>query len=120
MVVRGIVDSTDGAIRLHERVLALHDITVAGFPLALLIACVTVSDSVVERVAGVGLRRKEKKILVHTMKSPYSLTVTDSSTVKPTLRKKADILHTVFGSGVLCKASIYSRNTRFAYSKLIS
>lgn len=55
MVVSGVVDSAHGTIRFNQRVLSLHDVTIARFPLTLLIAGVAVSDSVVELVAGVRL-----------------------------------------------------------------
>lgn len=55
MVISRVVDSAHGTVGLDEGVLALHDVTVAGFPLALLVAGVAVSDAVVELVAGVGL-----------------------------------------------------------------
>lgn len=56
MVISGVVDSTDCAVRLHQGVLPLHHVTIASFPLAFLIAGVTISDSIVELVAGVGLK----------------------------------------------------------------
>lgn len=55
MVISRVVDSAHGAVGFNEGVLALHDVPITGFPLALLIAGVTVSDTVVELVAGVGL-----------------------------------------------------------------
>lgn len=59
MVVSRVVDSADGAIRLDQRVLALHHVTIAGFPLALLVAGVAVRHSVVKLVAGVGLKHEK-------------------------------------------------------------
>lgn len=55
VVVSRVVDGTDGAVRFNQRVLPLHHIAVARFPLALLVAGVAISDSVVKLVAGVRL-----------------------------------------------------------------
>lgn len=55
MVISRVVDGAHGAVGFDEGVLAFHDVTISGFPLALLIAGVAVSDAVVELVAGVGL-----------------------------------------------------------------
>ena len=63
MVVGRVVDSAYGAVGFDEGVLALHDVTIAGFPLALLIAGVTISDAIIELVAGVGLKCKRKDFL---------------------------------------------------------
>lgn len=56
MVVSRVVYGAHGAVGFDEGVLALHDVTIARFPLALLIAGVAVSDSIVELVTGVGLK----------------------------------------------------------------
>lgn len=55
VIVSRVVYSTDCTVGFDEGVLSLYDIAIASFPLALLIAGVTVSDTVVELVAGVGI-----------------------------------------------------------------
>lgn len=60
VVIGRVVDGTDGTVGFDEGVLSLHDVTIASFPLALLVTGVAVGDSVVELVAGVGLQRKQR------------------------------------------------------------
>lgn len=55
VVVSGVVHSADGAVGLHERVLALDHISVALLVLGLDVSGVVVIDSVLELVLGVGV-----------------------------------------------------------------
>ncbi|KAF9405906.1 hypothetical protein HW555_013532 [Spodoptera exigua] len=55
VVVGGVLHSPDGAVGFVEGVRALHDITVAGLLLGLVVTGVAVSYGVVVLVFGVGL-----------------------------------------------------------------
>ena len=53
--IGGVVDGAGGAIGLHQAVVSLDNITVAGLGLALLVAGVRVSHSIFEGIVGDGL-----------------------------------------------------------------
>jgi hypothetical protein len=56
VVIGGVVDGAGGSVGLHQAVVSLDHIAVAGLGLALLVAGVRVSHSVLVRVVGDGLR----------------------------------------------------------------
>jgi hypothetical protein len=56
--VGGVVDGADGTVGLHQTVVSLDNITVAGLGLTLLVAGVGVVDAVLEGVVGHGLQNK--------------------------------------------------------------
>lgn len=58
-IIGGIVDGTDRTVGLNQRVLSLHDITVAHLVLRLDIAGVAVRDAIVERVLGMRVLRAQ-------------------------------------------------------------
>jgi len=55
VLVSSVLNQTGCAVRLHQAVLALHQVAVAGLRRALDVACVHVMDSVLVRVAGGGV-----------------------------------------------------------------
>lgn len=61
VLVGGVVNGTDRTVGLDQRVLALHDVTVARLVLALDVAGVEVVDAVLERVLGWGLEGEGKE-----------------------------------------------------------
>ena len=55
VVVSGVVHSAHCAVGFHQTVRSLHHVTISGLPLALLVTCVWIVNSVVESVARVSL-----------------------------------------------------------------
>lgn len=60
VVVGGVLHFTYGAVGFEERVLAVHDISVAALVLRLVVAGVSVRHGVRELVVGVRLCRKQE------------------------------------------------------------
>lgn len=57
MIISRVVYCADRTIGFNERILTLYNISVASLPLTLLVSCVAVSDTIVELIAGVGLKK---------------------------------------------------------------
>lgn len=55
MIISGVVDCADRAVRFDQGVLSLHNVSIARFPLAFLVPCVAVSDAIIELVPWVRL-----------------------------------------------------------------
>jgi hypothetical protein len=57
MLIRGVFNSTDGAVRIMYGVLPLHNITVTGLPLSFMVTGVSVVYCIVKVVLWVSLCR---------------------------------------------------------------
>lgn len=64
VVVSGIVDSSDGTVRLSNGVTAFDYVTITDFVLGFVVSCVSVLDTVVEFVLWMGLKLGTHKIFI--------------------------------------------------------
>lgn len=61
VLVSGVVHSANGTIGLHQRVLALHGVTVACLMLRLDVASVEVVDAILEGILRRGLKHRHRQ-----------------------------------------------------------